>query len=243
MIELEFLNKGSKNGSKERISTSSIISNPELSGIKNMFLSLSILIINITSFIIGIYILSNNDYYLSSEIQFKFRKSLITFIILYSLGMIFSLLISFIISFILKLLICIFNTCKRIKSTENYEERKSIDSLGLALKNANNISLTPYTFGFFVPITLIIYFISLPYSIIILIFIIKNEIYSYYYYFKILYYFVLINIIAGLILLILFLFVVCSKRNRSFRKDYHIDEDYINRLRNEIREAMTKVEE
>ena len=58
-----------------------------------------------------------------------------------------------------------------------------------------------------------------------------------------LYLFIIINGIAGLILFYILLIVVFVKRNGSFRqRNYFIDDENLNNLRNEIRGAMEKAE-
>ena len=95
----------------------------------------------------------------------------------------------------------------------------------------------------FIICTAIIYLLSLPYSIFLFIFLNKNEFYAYLNNFIMLYLFIIINGIAGLILFYILLVVVFVKRNGSFRqRNYFIDDDNLNNLRNEIRGAMQKAE-
>ena len=123
-------------------------------------------------------------------------------------------------------------------------EQLSENSFRYIKGNSNDISFIPYTFTFFVVATMIIYFISLPYSIFLLIFMARNKTYSNLKEFKLLYFFVIINTFAGLILFYVLLIIVFVKRDGSFRKiNYYIDDNNLDNLRNEIRGAMNKAEQ
>lgn len=245
MLEFEIENRNSKEEGKRSITQSSIISNPELKENKIYYLRISLIIINIISAILGIYIFQNKQYYLSKEYKFEYHDSLLLFIILYSLGMVAALLLSFIFSIFIKLFNFIKNYFYRDtqKVLNKNEDRQSENSFRNLLLNSNEISIISYTFTLFIVITIIIYFISLPYSIFFLIFLNKNDYYSNYKNFKLLYIFVIINTMAGLILFIVLIFISFVKRDGSFRqRSYYIDDNNLNDLRNEIRGAMEQAE-
>lgn len=91
----------SKNTDKSKPSLDSI---QELSYKKRKLFSLSLIILNIISFILGIYILYYKDYYLNPDFKFSNQTSLYIFIILYTSGMLTALFISFLFALIMKLI-------------------------------------------------------------------------------------------------------------------------------------------
>ena len=91
----------SKNTSKSKPSLDSI---EEMSSKNRTFFRLTLITINIISFIIGIYILYNNNYYLNPDFKFSNYISLYFFIILYSFGMLSALILSFLFSLVLKII-------------------------------------------------------------------------------------------------------------------------------------------
>ena len=204
-----------------------------------------LIIINIISLISGIYIHQNRNYYLSKEYKFLYSNSLFIFIIIYTLGMFGTLIFSFLLSVLLKiitLIINIFIDDNKIRFNKN-EEKHSENSFLFINSNSNQFSVISYTFTLFIITTTIIYFLSLPYSIFLLIFMNKNEYYSNSNDFPILYFFVIINTIAGFILFYVLLIIVFAKREGSFRqRSFFIDDNNLNVLRNEIRQAMEKAE-
>ena len=245
MIEFENGKRNSKDEPKIRISESSVNSNPELKGNKIFSLRISLILINIISTISGCYILKNKKYYLSPENGFEYHNSLFLFIVLYTLGMVAALIFSFLFTLIIKIFSFIYNlfNSENPKLIKSEEQRQSESSLRFILENANELSLIPYTFTIFVVTTCILYLISLPYTIFLLIFLNKNDLYSNYKDFHLLYFFVVINMIAGLILFYVSIIVVFVKRDGSFRKrSYYIDDNNLNNLRNEIRDAIQKAE-
>ena len=229
---------------KGRISQSSINSNPELKEKKVYFLRISLIIINIISLISGFYLYQNRIYYLSSEYKFEYRNCLFIFIILYSLGMIGTLIFSFLLAILLKIFIFIVNLfAEESKPLIKNGEIHSENSFRFINSHANEISMIPYAFTFFIILTATLYLIGLPYSIFLLIFMNKNVYYSNSKDFALLYIFVIANAIAGFILFYILLIIVFAKRDGSFRqRSYFIDDNNLNNLRNEIRGAMDKAE-
>ena len=237
-------NRKEEEEEKGRISQSSINSNPELKEKKVYFLRISLIIINIISLIAGFYLYQNRIYYLSSEYKFDYRNYLFIFIILYSLGMVGTLVFSFLLAILLKIFIFIVNLFSEeskplIKNGEIHSE----NSFRFINAYANEISIIPYSLTFFIICTATLYLIALPYSIFLLIFMNKNIYYSNTKDFALLYIFVIVNAIAGFILFYILLIIVFAKRDGSFRqRSYFIDDNNLNNLRNEIRGAMDKAE-
>ena len=229
---------------KGRISQSSINSNPELKEKKVYFLRISLIIINIISLISGFYLYQNRIYYLSSEYKFEYRNYLFIFIILYSLGMVGILIFSFLLAILLKIFIFIVSLfTEEAKPLIKNGEIHSENSIRFINAHANEISIIPYSFTFFIVLTATLYLIGLPYSIFLLIFMNKNEYYSNTKDFALLYIFVVVNSIAGFILFYILLIIVFAKRDGSFRqRSFFIDDNSLNNLRNEINGAMDKAE-
>ena len=239
-------NRNPNEEQRNRTSESSVDSNPELKDNKVYYLRISLIIINIISVIIGIYIFKNNSYYLSPDYKFEYKNSLFIYLVMYSLGMIGSLIFSFIFSLITKVIVFVVNLFSKDESkqlTKNEQQHHSENSFGYINSIANEFAILPYMLTMFIICTAIIYLLSLPYSIFLFIFLNKNKFYSYLNNFIMLYLFIIINGIAGLILFYILLIVIFVKRNGSFRqRNYFIDDENLNNLRNEIRGAMQKAE-
>lgn len=247
MMEFEMENRNPNEDQRNRISESSVGSNPELKDNKVYYLRISLIIINIISVISGIYIFKNNNYYLSPDYKFEYKNSLFIYLVMYTSGMIGSLIFSFIFSLITKVIVFVANLFSKDESkqlTKNEQEQQpSENSFRYINSKANEFAILPYMLTMFIICTAIIYLLSLPYSIFLFIFLNKNEFYAYLNNFIMLYLFIIINGIAGLILFYILLVVVFVKRNGSFRqRNYFIDDDNLNNLRNEIRGAMQKAE-
>ena len=230
-----------------RNSISSINSNPELKDNKIFYLRISLIIINLISAILGFFICKDKEYYLNKEYKFEYYNYLLIFILIYSLGMILTLLFSFILSIIIKTFYIILKYCS--KNNDNIslikEERNpSENSITYIKAQADEISIIPHTLTWFVVVTSLIYFCSLPYSIFLLIFIHNDKTYSSLNNFKMLYSFLVINLIAGLIMFYVILIIIFVKREGSFRKrKISIDDKNLQNIKDEIKEAMQKAEQ
>ena len=241
-FEMENRNENGENEKKIRSSNSSINSNPEIKDKK--ILRISLIIINIISAFSGFYFFKYRQYYLSPEYNFEYYDSLLVYVITYSLGMIASLIFSVLFTSLIKICIYIINMFNEKKATLANNEQLSENSFRYINGNSNDVSFIPYTLTIFVVATMIIYFISLPYSIFLLIFMARNETYSKFKDFRLLYFFIIINTLAGLILFYVLLIIVFVKREGSFRKiNYYIDDNNLDNLRNEIRGEMNKAEQ
>ena len=245
-MEIEMENKNSNEEQKYIISESSINSNPELKDNKVYYLRISLIIINIISAISGIYIFQNNNYYLSLDYKFEYINSLFIYLIMYSSGMVGSLLFSFFFSLLTKIIVLIINFFSKDNSkqlTKNEQQPQSENSYRYINSNANEFSMIPYMLTMFIICTCAIYLISLPYSIFLFMFLYKNKFYSSLNNFIMLYFFIIANAIAGLILFYILLVIIFVKRDGSFRqRNYNIDDENLNNLRNEIRGAMQNAE-
>ena len=237
----------SKQKNELRSSNSSINSNPELKNNSIFFLRISLIIINIISGLLGFYIYENKEYYLDKEYNFEYYKYLLIFIFLYSFGMLFTFVFAFILSLLIKIIVCIFNSFSKTnenKSLIKEERPPSENSIRYINANSDEISLIPYTLTWFIVTTSIIYFLSLPYTIFLFVFIRKNKVYSNMKDFRVLYSFLVINFIAGLIMFYVILIVIFVKREGSFRKrKFSIDDKNLENLKDEIRGAMENVEQ
>ena len=235
-----------ENQQKElRNSDSSINSNPELKHNKIFYLRISLIVINIISAILGLYIYKYKNYYLNPEYNFDYYKCLIIFLIIYSLGMILSLLFAFLLAILIKICNFILNLFSNNNNNnqlmQNSERPATENSIRYINANSDDIAIIPYTMTWFVVLSAILYFFSLPYSIFLLIFMQKDKTYSILRNFQALYSFLVINLLAGLILFYVILIVVFVKREGSFRKKkLSIDDQNLQNLREEIKEAMQK---
>lgn len=230
-----------------RDSISSINSNPELRNNKIFYLRISLIIINLISAILGFYIYKDKDYYLKKEYNFEYYNYLLLFVFIYSLGMIFSLIISFILAIVIKAFFIILKLCSKNNDNNSLikgERNPSENSIRYINSQADEISIIPYTLTLFVVITAVVYFFSLPYSIFLLIFLHNDKTYSSLSNFRKLYLFLVINLIAGLIMFYVILIIVFVKREGSLRKRrISIDDNNLQNIKDEIKEAMQKAKQ
>ena len=242
-MEIEIPNKNNN----LRDSISSINSNPELRNNKIFYLRISLIIINLISAILGFYIYKDKDYYLKKEYNFEYYNYLFLFVFIYSLGMIFSLIISFILAIVIKaffIILKLFSKNNDNNSLIKGERNPSENSIRYINSQADEISIIPYTLTLFVVITAVVYFFSLPYSIFLLIFLHNDKTYSSLSNFRKLYLFLVINLIAGLIMFYVILIIVFVKREGSLRKRrISIDDNNLQNIKDEIKEAMQKAEQ
>ena len=230
------------------ISGSSINSNPELKHFTIFYLRILLIIINIISLILGCYIYQDKEYYLNPEYKFDYIEYLEDFLIIYSFGMISTLIFAFILSLIIKICVFILNKFSKNNNSNqliNNEERPPTEnSFRFINAYTDEIALIPYTLTLFIVTTSIIYFLSLPYSIFLFIFLQKDKIYSSLKNFKMLYSFLVINLIAGFIIFYVILIVVFVKREGSFRKEkIAIDDINLENFKEEIKNAMRNAEQ
>ena len=161
--------------------------------------------------------------------------------------MIFSLIISFILAIVIKAFFIILKLCSKNNDNNSLikgERNPSENSIRYINSQADEISIIPYTLTLFVVITAVIYFFSLPYSIFLLIFLHNDKTYSSLSNFRKLYLFLVINLIAGLIMFYVILIIVFVKREGSLRKRrISIDDNNLQNIKDEIKEAMQKAEQ
>ena len=231
---------------RSRISLDSI---QEISYRKEVYIRFSLILINIASLIIGIYILKNSEYFLNPDYKFTNYRSLYFFIITYSLGMISALFLSFLIALIVKLINFLKNKKENIdnstvaestdKNLINLEQEHTRISVFILNNKQNEIALIPFTLSYFIAITIGLYFIALPYSFCLIINLLKNEVYSKFTSFFWLYIFLIINFIAGLILILSLFYMVFAKRSGSVRKlEYKLDNENVEKIKKEVRDAI-----
>ena len=197
----------------------------EISTKREPLFRLSLILINMLSFISGIYILYHRNYYLRKDYKFSNYRSLYVFIITYTLGMLAALLLSFVIAIIAKLIIFYKNKKQNNSTGEatnrelvNNEEGHSRISIFILNNTPNEIAVIPFTLSYFIALTIGLYFIALPYSFCLIVNLLKNEHYSKVMSFFWLYFFLFINLIAGSIMIIVLFYMVFKKRSGSVRK-------------------------
>ena len=215
MEEINFEDKKSSRPSLDSIQ--------EISYKKEKLIRISLILINIISLIIGIYILNNSDFYLNKDYKFQNHRSLFVFIIIYMLGMISALIISFLIALTAKLIYYfknkkqneIINNNIQNENLENNEQFHSRISEFIINNKQSEFALIPFTLSYFIAVTLGLYFIALPYSFFLIINLLRNDTYSKFISFFLIYFFLIINLLAGLIMVISLFYMVCTKRNGS----------------------------
>ena len=219
----------------------SLDSIPEISSRKEFYFRGILLIINVISLILGIIILKNKQYNFKKAYNFSYPKNLITFVIFYSLGMIGALFLSFLLIGIIKLIKYFTKKIDRGRELINNEENHSEISLNIINDTPNELAFLPYSFSYFIVITITLYFIALPWAVFLIYALSKNEIYSHIIDFKCLYCLLIINALAGLIMICVLILMTIVKRSRSFRKiNFVISNNDIDNIKKEIRNAMPK---
>lgn len=225
----------------------------EMNSKNRSLFSITLFSINVISFIFGVYILYHNDYYLNPEYKFVNQISLYIFIIIYTLGMLSSLILSFLFASIMKIIIHYKNNNKKsmnfnnnnnsnLELIANEEVRSSVHTpiSSFILNNKQNeIALIPFTLSYFIAFTIGIYLVALPYAFLLITYLFQNEFFCKVFSFLLLYLFMLINLCAGLINAVVLIYLVFVKKRGNIRKmEYNIDNKNIENIRNEIRNAM-----
>jgi H+/Cl- antiporter ClcA len=236
----------SKDSIKTVPSVNSVI---EMSSKSRTLFSLSLFVINIISFITGLYILYHNDYYLNPEYKFVNHISLYIFIIIYILGMISALIFSFLFALIMKIIYYYKNNIKKSLNISNNnnsnlelipnEEGHSPITSFIMKNKQNKIALIPFTLSYFIAFSIGIYLTAFPYAFLLIYNLLQNDVLCTIFSFKLLYLFMVINLCAGLINFFVLIYLVFVKTRGNIRKmDYNIDNNNIENIRNEIRNAM-----
>ena len=218
----------------------------EINSKNRSLFSITLFSINVISFIFGVYILYHNDYYLNPEYKFVNQISLYIFIIIYTLGMLSSLILSFLFALVMKIIIHYKNNNNNNNSNleliANEEVRSSVHTpiSSFILNNKQNeIALIPFTLSYFIAFTIGIYLVALPYAFLLITYLFQNEFFCKVFSFLLLYLFMLINLCAGLINAVVLIYLVFVKKRGNIRKmEYNIDNKNIENIRNEIRNAM-----
>ena len=225
----------------------------EMNSKNRSLFSITLFSINVISFVFGVYILYHNDYYLNPEYKFVNQISLYIFIIIYTLGMLSSLILSFLFALVMKIIIHYKNNNKKsmnfnnnnnsnLELIANEEVRSSVHTpiSSFILNNKQNeIALIPFTLSYFIAFTIGIYLVALPYAFLLITYLFQNEFLCKVFSFLLLYLFMLINLCAGLINAVVLIYLVFVKKRGNIRKmEYNIDNKNIENIRNEIRNAM-----
>ena len=224
------------------------------------YVRIILIITDIISLALGIYILVKFEKFLSKIFAFNYRKLLLIFVCIYSPSAIGIFFISLVISICIY---CFFCCCEaqKIHGAPLYDENEITMSLGTLKENeegsdknkfevkeeyiginADKVTLLPYTMTVFVIMTIIFYFVAFPLSIILLIKMWKNAVYKDKKKFWALYSFIFANLINGILIVFVFfhMFIVKRIENSILKKNMEIDENMITNIRNEVRDALKK---
>ena len=236
--------EGKQSTNRKRPSLDSI---QEISQNKEICMRRILILINIASLIIGGYILYFRDYFLNPDYKFKNYYALYFFIIAYTLGMILALILSFLTALIVKVIYFFKNkghsTEKSTIDTNNNlildEQAHSRISVFVMNNTQNEIAIIPFALSYSLVFIIGIYFISLPYSCLLLINLLRDKTYSDVISFSWIYIFLGINLVAGLMMFVSLFYMVFAKRSGSVRKsEFPIENESIENIRNEVRDAI-----
>lgn len=236
--------EGKQSTNRKRPSLDSI---QEISQNKEICIRRILILINIASLFIGGYILNFRDHFLNPDYKFKNYYALYFFIIAYTLGMILALILSFFTALIVKVIYFFKNkghsTEKSTIDTNNNlvldEQAHSRISVFVMNNTQNEIAIIPFALSSSLVFIIGIYFISLPYSCLLLINLLRDKTYSDVISFSWIYIFLGINLVAGLMMFVSLFYMVFAKRSGSVRKfEFPIENESIENIRNEVRDAI-----
>lgn len=236
--------EGKQSTNRKRPSLDSI---QEISQNKEICIRRILILINIASLFIGGYILNFRDHFLNPDYKFKNYYALYFFIIAYTLGMILALILSFFTALIVKVIYFFKNkghsTEKSTIDTNNNlildEQAYSRISVFVMNNTQNEIAIIPFALSSSLVFIIGIYFISLPYSCLLLINLLRDKTYSDVISFSWIYIFLGINLVAGLMMFVSLFYMVFAKRSGSVRKfEFPIENESIENIRNEVRDAI-----
>jgi len=236
--------EGKQSTNRKRPSLDSI---QEISQNKEICIRRILILINIASLFIGGYILNFRDHFLNPDYKFKNYYALYFFIIAYTLGMILALILSFFTALIVKVIYFFKNkghsTEKSTIDTNNNlildEQAHSRISVFVMNNTQNEIAIIPFALSSSLVFIIGIYFISLPYSCLLLINLLRDKTYSDVISFSWIYIFLGINLVAGLMMFVSLFYMVFAKRSGSVRKfEFPIENENIENIRNEVRDAI-----
>ena len=237
----EFKTYSLKNKKK---SISSMNSIPEFKNNYEDYIRKSIIITNVTCFLLGINFLIKKDFYFNKNYQYIQRKSLIIFIIIFSLGVLGTFILSFIISLIIysisKVKSCIFSKKEENLSNNSNEINVNNNENQLLLnEKVDTVSLLPYTLTITIILTILFYILGFPFSFYLIYTLLKNNFYSSFFNFYLLYLFLLINNIEGAIFIFVLIFILVVKSKENNRKEsLNYDEDNMEKYFIEIKDAI-----
>ena len=208
--------EGKQSTNRKRPSLDSI---QEISQNKEICIRRILILINIASLFIGGYILNFRDHFLNPDYKFKNYYALYFFIIAYTLGMILALILSFFTALIVKVIYFFKNkghsTEKSTIDTNNNlvldEQAHSRISVFVMNNTQNEIAIIPFALSSSLVFIIGIYFISLPYSCLLLINLLRDKTYSDVISFSWIYIFLGINLVAGLMMFVSLFYMVFAK--------------------------------
>lgn len=221
-----------------------------------------LIVTDVLSVLIGVYILFHKSFYLSPTYKFSYYKWLVGFLLVYASGMVGIIVLSFIIASLFYLWYCCCFKPKKFSpvsegnandvnisiSANEIDANKdkeyiSIDtSIEKALYDSQKAKLFPYTFTIFIILTIALYFIALPYGGFLIYKLLCHEKYKDYKAFLMLYLFCGLNIIDGLLMVGVFfaMMLLKNKENSMLKKSMELDENYIKSIRRDVEIEMNK---
>ena len=220
---------------RKKYTINSIDSLPDFDN--KLYLSKIIVAISFISLILGIYIIINKGFYLNPVYNFSKNNLIFYYIIIFTFGLLGSLLLSFFIALIIKS-IYIFKKCLKSNNEENEIILENNENI-IPIENTDNISVIAYTLTISIILNIILYLIGFPISFYLIYALIKNKFYSKYTEFFILYLFIFINDISGAIFFFVFYSFIKTKTQNSLRKmSFAFDEDNLLNAYQEVKDAI-----
>ena len=195
---------------------SSVESMPEITIRSRLWFKVFFVVVSIISSAIGVIILLKHNYYLNPQYNFSHQFLLKIFIITFTLGVLSAIILSLLITLVIVTITSLFRLCfpRKPKSIED----DSVSFVGIA-------------FVVFVIMMIILYLSAIPFSIYIIMKMLKDIVMKDYVRFFLLYVFIAVNL---LIAVYSFLFTHVKTSTRS---KYMVEEEDIAGVEKEIKEA------
>lgn len=202
---------------------SSVESMPEITIRSRLWFKVFFVVVSIISSAIGVIILLKHNYYLNPQYNFTHQFLLKIFIITFTLGVLSAIILSLLITLVIVMITSLFRLCfpRKPKSIED----DSVSFVGIA-------------FVVFVIMMIILYLSAIPFSIYIIVKMLKDIVMKDYVRFFLLYVFISVNLLIGVVFLAIAIYsFLFTHVTTSTRSKYMVEEEDIAGVEKEIKEA------
>lgn len=226
------------------ISIATVESIPELNQGPQLWFKIFFITTSLSSTILGTILLFNKNYYLPSYTEFAYMKYLLLFIYIYTLGSLSALIIGTvlggIIVFILNI-IRLFQTKKdKHPTTKNQNNNNDNNQLSNRssysyLNRDDDISCITYSFVLFIIMDIVMYYIAVPWTILLIVKMINQL--NYTKKFGLIYLFLVVNLGIGIVFISVSLFSIFGSKVSLKKNKYIVFDEDVERVHKEVKEA------